>query len=227
VTDDATPVIELIRPLPSDPNVRSVRVAGRVVARLRAADAEHLGLAPGDAWTPALAAEVDRLKSLDATRRAALGLLARRGYARRELLERLERRGLAHGAEIVDELAQQGWLDDAAYAADLARGLTRRRMSRELLVARIAARGVDPATAEAAADAAIGDTDPVDTAFELARARVGERATGPRAVRRVAGLLARHGFDEDTISAVLLSGASAVLETGLSPGGGMPGNRGP
>jgi len=43
--------ITAIRPLPSDPSMRSVRIGRRVIARLRADDIESIGLHAGQTLT--------------------------------------------------------------------------------------------------------------------------------------------------------------------------------
>jgi hypothetical protein len=93
------PVIEEIRAVASDPNLRHVRVAGRSVAKLLTSDVESLGLRAGQRWTPALARRVERAVCRKRAHHEAMRLLSRRMLSERELSERLDRRG--HEASIV------------------------------------------------------------------------------------------------------------------------------
>lgn len=88
----------------------------------------------------------------------AIRLLARRDYARAELLQRL----LAKGAEpdaarrLLDELSAQGYLSDARYAqatvAQQSRTFGRRRIAASLKAKGIARADIETALAQAAID---------------------------------------------------------------------------
>src|SRR5262245_25753666 len=64
-----------------------------------------------------------------AARAAAVDLLARKAWTRRELTRRLERRGAPPdiAAAVVDELAKRGYLDDEALALGWAEARARAR----------------------------------------------------------------------------------------------------
>jgi len=90
----------------------------------------------------------------------ALALLARRPYARRELLERLIARGhvrdSADGA--VARLESEGLVDDLALARQwIATRAGARGRGPERAAAELAARGIDPATAARAWTEAVAD----------------------------------------------------------------------
>jgi regulatory protein len=204
--DDAT--ITGLAPLPSDPNMRSVRVAGRAVARLRAADVEAIGLAVGAPWTDAVAAAVSRARRTQAVRKAALRLLATRGRSARELEQRLVRRGFEADAidAVLAELRADGWLDDAAHARAVAERLVRDAPAGAALVEeRLRAHHIDDDLAGHVAREVLAGSDPVDDAERLGRQRL--RAMGRLAphvaARRIAGALARRGFDEETVLTAL------------------------
>lgn len=94
-------------------------------------------------------------------RSKAIGLLARREYARSELEQRLLAKGAAREevSPLLDELITQGYLSDARYARSLAAqkhgGYSRRRITDELK-----SRGV----ARVDIDAALGATELDDAA---------------------------------------------------------------
>jgi SOS response regulatory protein OraA/RecX len=101
-------------------------------------------------------------------------------------------------AAAVARVAELGYLDDARVAAERARlGLTEGR-SRQGVIARLVAQGVDEGVAAAAVQAgaeALGHDDEA-----VARALVQKRrVTGAKAAR----LLAARGFDEDLIARVV------------------------
>ncbi len=205
---DAASIITEIQPLPDDPNRRRVKVDGKTAATLRGSDVEDLKLQVGRRWTAALAERVQMAVATDKARRDAMRLLGQRSRSRKDLIDRLIMRGhVSMVAErIADEAVRDGWLDEQAFAADVIRGVTSRRPAgRRLVEEKLRARGVDEGVVEhAAADAAAGQDDRV-AAMTLARRRLGtmNSVSPPVALRRIAGLLSRRGFDEDTVQTTL------------------------
>lgn len=136
----------------------------------------------------------------------ALRLLAARPRSRRELRDRLRAAGF--GAEEVEEeldrLEAVGLVDDDRFARALAEHqLLRRGAGARAVLAALAARGVDRATAEAAvADVSAAEQVPEEgeRALSLARARA-ERLQGlppERAYERLVGFLVRRGHAPET-----------------------------
>lgn len=197
-----------IRPLHSDPNYRSIRVNGRTVARLRDAVVESLQLAVGQRWTAERAARVEAKVREEKSRKAALSMLGRRALPQREVEQRLLKRGHDQGAvrTVVEELVRDGWIDDDAYARSLAEELAGRKgASHRLIVERLQQRQLDPETAEAAADAALRERNPLATARALAlkKLNASRQFSIDVKARRISGLLARRGYDEETIETTL------------------------
>jgi len=200
--------ITAIDPLPSDPNQRRMKVDGRTAATLPVAAVEQLGLRVGDEWTAERARAVARSLETMKARKTALGMLGRRSHARRELVERLESKGFDAGvaAAVVAEIAEHGWLDDREHARQLAAEIVRKRpIARELLVQRLEDRSVDPALAREVASETLGGVDETEAAIALARRKLESMpgADARTASRRIAGLLVRRGFEEETIRTVL------------------------
>jgi regulatory protein len=159
----------------------------------------------------------------EALARAALAYLERFASSaenlRRVLMRRVERaaRGggidRAEGAARVDALIeryrQAGLIDDRAYAEAAARSLRRRGGSARLVRMKLAAKGVDAATAALAlASAAEGDADSERRAAEAYARRRRLGPFGPAAGRRERRMrdlaaLARAGFDYDIARAVV------------------------
>ena len=207
-SSDHEALVSALRPLPSNPNIVSVRVGRRSVAKVRASVAEELGIVPGTPWTETLAEAVERWHRFERARTDALRLLGRRDLTGVELRERLGRK--THEPDAIDSaleaLQTEGWIDEAALAARYLAYLTRDRpASATLLRARLEARGVSPEIAEQALATALGEIDPVDAAEALARTRLPglSRHTPATQARRLGGVLGRRGFDLETITEVL------------------------
>ena len=206
ITNGAT--ISNIEPIASDPNLRRVKVDGKVVARLRATDVAALDLTVGQPWTETLARAIGATLAANRARKAALNMLGHRGYARAELAERLTRKGHDQTSArlAAEEMVADGWIDEEEYARSVARGvLIRRPAGHRLLVQRMLARRIDRDLAQRIAEELLQETDLVEAAAALARKRLGTmRGVGPpTARRRLAGLLARRGFDGEVIQAAL------------------------
>lgn len=133
----------------------------------------------------------------------ALTLLARRRLTAAEVRKRL---AAAHypGAEIeaaLARLAEMRLLNDADLAHDHAAAEAKRLRGPERIQAQLEARGVDEAVASAAAPA----RDVAADARRLAEKHLATlgKLDRPAQARRLAGFLARQGYDEETVGAVL------------------------
>ena len=143
-----------------------------------------------------------------AARRAAIDLLARKAWSRRELTRRLERRGAPAdvAAEVVAELAARGYLDDEGFARwwAQARGQGRRvgsmRLRQELL-----AKGISGELAAAAVAAAFAETPELDRALDAGRRRLAalSRASRGRVPARLADYLLRRGYPPSVAARVV------------------------
>lgn len=201
-------VITDIEPQPSDPNIMRIRVAGRIAARLPATEVEKLALAPGDAWTEQIVEQIDRVIQSTKLRKHALRLLGNRAYARGELAERLGRKTDDTGLieEVLTELEEGFWLDDEAYARQLIEDIQLRNPQAEpVLIEKLILRKIDPALAAKVVQSVLEVIDPLDSAEQLARKHLKKLTRQPPEViaRRVWGLLARRGFDEQVIETTL------------------------
>lgn len=202
------PVVTHVQPLANDPNRRRIKVDGKVVATLRASDVETLGIEVGRAWTESLAERVRRTQVLDKARREALSLLSRRAYSAQSLSERLA--GHGHDSSIVKQVIREarrdGWLNERALAEDIARSVTRRQPAgARLIEEKMARQGVNADIARRVVAATAEAQDDRTAAYQLARKRLATMGSiKPQiALRRVAGLLARRGFDQDIVDHAL------------------------
>jgi regulatory protein len=132
----------------------------------------------------------------------ALGLLVRREHSRKELTRKLAARGIeaAEAEAAVARLAGEGWQDDARFAEFLVRSRAASGYGPRHIRAELGTHGLD---GDAVAAAMAGfDGEWTTLARELVRRRFG--AAGPVDLaqrRKAAELLARRGFDGDSIRA--------------------------
>jgi len=162
-----------------------------------------LGLRPGAELTDDDMAVVERLALADDCEQRALRLLTTRSRSTAELARRMIGWGLTpdEAETVVDQLARAGVVDDQAFAATLSDQLRRRGHGHLRARADLERHGVEEDAAGAIAQVhAQGDTD---AARELVGSRFGPPPYDEPTIRRAAGLLARRGFDEDTVGAVL------------------------
>ena len=143
----------------------------------------------------------ERAASSDAAHAAALRLLTARSRTRAELRQRLDARGFeaAAVAEALDRLERVGLVDDTAFAQLVAEGRAERGLDAPAIAAELRDRGVDPALAERAAQAAVPAEVRADRCREVAEARLTQLAglPAPTQLRRLATYLARRGYPPD------------------------------
>jgi regulatory protein len=148
----------------------------------------------------------ERAGSADAAHAAALRLLTARARSRAELRQRLEERGFeaAAVAAALDRLERVGLVDDAALAELIAEGRAERGLDVPAIIAELRDRGVDPALAERAAQAAIPAEDRADRCRQVAEARLAQLhgLPPPTQLRRLATYLARRGYPPELAESV-------------------------
>ena len=167
------------------------------------------GGAPGDPMTPSslfegLSAEKGRRgrRPERTPVQRALGLLVRREHSRKELTRKLTSRGVEAGAATaaVERLAGEGWQDESRFAASLVRNRAGTGYGPLYIRAELGTHGLGGEAIAAALEAFEGDWTGV--ARDLVRRRFGEAGPVDLAQRRkAADLLARRGFDGDSIRA--------------------------
>jgi regulatory protein len=150
--------------------------------------------------------EGERAASADAAHAAALRLLTTRARTRAELRRRLEERGFeaAAVAETLDRLGRVGLVDDAALAETVAEGRAEQGLDVPAIAAELRDRGVDPAVAERAAQAAVPAETRADRCRQVAETRLAQLAGLPAQaqLRRLAAYLARRGYPPDLAESV-------------------------
>ena len=148
----------------------------------------------------------DRAASADAAHAAALRLLTTRARTRAELARRLGERGFAAAAvaEAVARLERVGLVDDAVLSADAAESRAARGLDAPAIALELRDRGVDPAVAERAAQAAVPDELRAERCRQVAESRLAQLGDLPPAarLRRLATYLARRGYPAELAEAV-------------------------
>lgn len=148
----------------------------------------------------------DRAASADAAHAAALRLLTTRARTRAELARRLGERGFAAAAvaEAVARLERVGLVDDAVLSADVAESRAARGLDAPAIALELRDRGVDPAVAERAAQAAVPDELRAERCRQVAESRLAQLGDLPPAarLRRLATYLARRGYPAELAEAV-------------------------
>ena len=148
----------------------------------------------------------EKAASADAAHAAALRLLTTRARTRAELRQRLAQRGFeaAAVAETLERLERVGLVDDVALAGAVAEGRAERGLDAPAIAAELRDRGVDPAVAERAAQAAVPAEDRADRCRQVAQARLAQLAglPAPTQLRRLASYLARRGYPPELAESV-------------------------
>lgn len=146
----------------------------------------------------------------------AYELLARRPWTRKELTERLRRRGAppAIAAELVAELEAAGYVDDRAFARGWAETRARQKaLGRQRIAAELRAKGVARELIEAALRETFGEVSEETQALAVARRRLPSllQRDPRKAPARLRDHLLRRGFPSEVVSAVLRACCGATL----------------
>jgi len=188
-----------------DPNRVAVRVDGRVAATVSVRSIAVLRLAVGSECDASLLVELERAASDDKAMQQAINRLGRRAMSRGQIERKLAELGYDETTceRVLDRLGDIGLIDDRAFAEALVRQVKRRKPAGAMLLRQKLREKHIPADL---IEQVISDTtdvqENVDGAVQLARKRAGTLghvdATTRR--RRIYGLLARRGFDPQTIN---------------------------
>jgi regulatory protein len=163
---------------------------------------------------------------LERARLAAVNLLSVRPRSRRELSDRLTRKGLPAEvvARVVEEMARRGYVDDDAFARYWVENRQANRpRGQRALVAELRAKGVDAEAIEAAVAPTAGDEEAGALLLARRRART-LREPDPRRFRqRLGAFLQRKGYGYDTVRTVVQAvmaeqGDSSGADEDYSPG---------
>jgi regulatory protein len=213
--------ITSIKPTQRNPRRVTVRVGRKAVATLAHSKAVELGLHVGQVWDDALAERVGHAAVFDKALQQALNRLNRRAMSRHDLDYKLKKLdyGQAVREQVLDRLTEMRFLDDEAYARALIDATMRRKPAGpQLLRQKLYQKGIDRSLIERLVGEATDAQDLAPGAVELARKklRTMQRLDLQTRKRRLYGLLARRGFNPDTISSVMAE-LGDEIEEGCQP----------
>lgn len=170
-------------------------------------------------WQPTPGSAADLTADADpdqVARTIALRRLELAPRTRHELAETLHKKGVPDDAaeRVLDRFADVGLIDDVAFAHSWVESRHRgKALARSVLRQELRQRGVDPEVIKEAVDS-IDDDDEWDRAREFARRKLRIKAgEDPRkAVKRLAGQLARKGYPASVCFAVAREALDGALE---------------
>jgi regulatory protein len=145
--------------------------------------------------------ELKRSSSKALDRQKALELLSRRAYSRRELKDKLLRRGMdeRNAEDCVSWLCERGFLDDGEYAGAVARHYAAKGYGAGRVKSELRRRGIERALADDALAGLPESTEKID-------AFIARRLSDPKdrdSVRKISAALFRRGFSWEEIRAAL------------------------
>lgn len=193
-----------MEPQQKDPKRRSVYVDGAFVVGLHEETIILARLKVGQQVDGAALVEAVKRDEQKRAWDAALTLLSASAKSRREVERRLARTYPPEiCANVVERLVSGGWLDDAEFARSYIRAHS--SYGEQRLLGELIRKGVSRDIALAAVRDALQNVDSVGQAREAAEQRLRRMAGLDRdtAQRRLAGFLARRGYDFETISRAL------------------------
>ncbi len=197
--------ITALVPEPQGPGSVRIELDGERFASVAPEAIRQHGLRVGQELDPALRERLTVDADAEAAYRTVLRAIERRSFARADLGRRLRRKG--HTADAIESAleraAEQGLLDDVAFAANFvetrsARGRGPARLARDL-----AAMGVERSVIDRAVARLAGPSEgQADMSMALATKRAAQLRDLPRHVRRrrVLAFLARRGFSGREVS---------------------------
>ncbi len=186
----------------------NVHIDGRCAFGLSSVVADRAGLRVGDPLSAELQQELVEQDAPYRARERAVRFLEARDHSRREVEVRLRQKGFAPDVigETIAWLAGLGYLDDRRFAAAYAAEKQRTGWAARRIRAELAGKGVERSVVEDVLqlqeEVAAGGAAEAEGALErtVRRRFASQFAADPEAAeRRLAGFLARRGYDWDTI----------------------------
>lgn len=153
--------------------------------------------------------DIERLSRVDQYHRGRakaihlLGIRARSCYEIKQALERLELLPAIRNG-IVEELVEEGFLDDSRFCTEFVRGrIETKGFGPHRLRVELKRRGIGTAIIETVFEAELQGENQDDIAWREVRKKLGSRKADEGDIRRLSGLLRRKGLDYDVINRVM------------------------
>jgi regulatory protein len=193
-----THLITAIEPSEDDPNMRDIYVQDKFAMTLTMSMVEELQLTVSQEWDNTLSDEVAMHSDVDEARKVAIDLISRRMWGSGELHTRLVKRGTDKTvAKItIEQLVEDGWLDDHAFACALIREWLRKEpASRRWLQHKLYEKSISSEIAKDAIEEELTDISEQDSANAFAVKRLAKSYGDEESIRRkVISALSRKGF---------------------------------
>lgn len=204
--------ISALSPSRRDPSKLIIHVNGKPVATLSRKQVEALGLEVETDWTEKLAAKVEDAIAFEAAFDQSMRMINRKRLSRAKVTAKLSERG--HDEALVDRVIAKllaiGAINDETLATDLVDEIDRTRPAGPAMKrAKLAQRGVNEEIIERVVEQSASPSSQLADARKLiaSRSKAMAKLDETARKRRLWDLLARRGFDEETIDTVL-GGAS-------------------
>ncbi len=209
IPTDGSASITSLRPCSDQPDQLTVRVNGCLMGRISYTTKAKHRLATDDPWTEELSDALHTELTRSRAYLSAARILGNRAKSAFELKQSLRRKG--NDPEAIDwainRLLELGLLNDVAYAEMAARSIIRSKPAgRRFIEAKLSAKGIDRQIIAETLDEQLDGADPYADALKLAErySRSLTRTLEPEVRRRrLAGRLARRGFDFDVVRKVI------------------------
>lgn len=145
----------------------------------------------------------------------AYRLLAQRAYSESQLAERMLAKGFTEAAvsHTVARLKEQGYLNDALFAADQTERLRKQGFGAERIRVKLAQKGIDPDAVEGALTS-VASHNELDRARQFLASRFSADALKqPKIVARAFRLLLSRGYSQDVAEQILGGGLDGARDT--------------
>ena len=202
--------VTAIRAAGDQPGLVELEIDGVVAGVLPKADVDLNEITAGLPSDDPRVVEARQAIEIRATRMLALDLLARRGHAATELLAKLRKREVSVlvASLVIEEMIEDGWLDDAAFARSRisnwrAEGKSEAHCRQQLTKAGVSDALITTSLLEPALIEQVSSPEQDAANESLVRIRRSIQGSDAASIRKIAARMARRGFELDTIRIAL------------------------
>lgn len=213
------PIVSRIEPQSNRPTRLNIYLDGRLAFALDERVVRQFRLEEGANLDPPTLRQIEMAELHRELVENGMKLAVARMHSRSELTAKLQKRGAPGNAidAALDDLQRMGYIDDAKYAEEKARYLReQRKLDRRRAEVDLLQSGIRHDLVCNALDEAYGTNDPLAAARELIAKEAPKLSNvSPQvARRRLAGMLARRGFDYESVRKLLDDALGPEFEYG-------------